>query len=354
MVTSPTNPATILIVDDTPNNLSLLNAALSDEYRVRVATNGKQALDLAGTMPVDLILLDIMMPGMDGFETCRRLKDNPMTRSIPVIFVTARGEVADESRGFACGAVDYINKPVRAPIVKARVKTHLALFDQNRILEERVRQRTEELVESRNEILRRLGSAGEYRDNDTGLHVTRVCHYSRLIALAYGLPETEAELLFNAAALHDVGKIAIPDSILFKNGRLNAEEWQVVKSHCEIGANIIGEHQSELLTTAATVALTHHERWDGTGYPRGLRGTAIPLFGRIVAVADVFDALTSERPYKIPWSVADAVHTIREDSGAQFDPDVVTAFVRIIRQLTEIKETCSDGARSSETFTAMA
>jgi putative two-component system response regulator len=338
--TSP--PACVLIVDDIPHNISLLNAALIDDYVIKVATRGKHAIDICQSMPVDIILLDVMMPEMDGFETCRHLKEDPRTRSIPIIFVTARGEVQDEAMGFACGAVDYITKPIQASIVRARVKTHLALYDQNRALEYLVQERTAELNKSHLEILHRLGSAGEYRDNETGLHIVRVCHYSRILAQAFGLPESEAELLYNAATLHDVGKIGIPDSILFKPGKLDAAEWQIIQSHCEIGFKIIGPQQNNLLKTAAVVALTHHEQWDGSGYPQGLKGSDIPLFGRIVAVADVFDALTCERPYKRAWPVAEAVKEIISCRDRHFDPQVVAAFLRVVPEISTVQQQLAD------------
>lgn len=337
-------PASVLIVDDTPQNISLLNAALMNEYTIKIATSGQQAIDICLSMPIDIILLDVMMPEMDGFETCRRLKNNPLTGSIPVIFVTARGEMKDESMGFDCGAVDYITKPIRAAIVRARVCTHLLLYDQNRVLEQMVQERTAELHQSRLEILHCLGSAGEQRDNETGQHVIRVCHYSHIIALAYGFSESEAELLYNAAALHDVGKIGIPDSILFKPGKLDEDEWKIIRSHSEIGYKIIGSHQNKMLKTAAIVALTHHERWDGTGYPRGTRQTTIPVVGRIVALADVFDALTSVRPYKRAWSVAEAVEEIILCSDTHFDPQVVKAFLGRIPEMTAVQQECVDVA----------
>ena len=338
----PPRQATVLIVDDAPHNISLLNAALMGEYTVKAATSGKQALDICCSSPVDIILLDVMMPEMDGFTTCRRLKELPQTRAIPVIFVTARNEMKDESMGFACGAVDYVIKPIPASILRARVKTHLALYDQNRALEKLVQERTSELNTTRLEILHRLGSAGECRDNETGLHVVRVCHYSRLIAEAYGLPENEVELLFNAAALHDVGKIGIPDSILFKPGKLDQDEWTIIRSHCEIGHKIIGPHQNSLLKSAALVAISHHEHWDGTGYPHGLKGDDIPLFGRMVAVADVFDALTSERPYKKAWSVAEAVTEITSCRGKKFDPRIIDVFLSKLTELTAIQQQLAD------------
>jgi putative two-component system response regulator len=338
----PSPPARVLIVDDTPQNISLINAALMDDYSIVIATSGKQAIEICLAMTIDIILLDVMMPDMDGFETCQRLKENPLTRDIPVIFVTASGEVEDESMGFDCGAVDYITKPIRMPIVRSRVKTHLVLYDQNRALELLVQERTAELNESRLEILHRLGSAGEYRDNETGQHVSRVCHYSRLIAQATGLPESEANLLYNAAALHDTGKIGIPDTILFKPGKLDEEEWKIIKTHCEIGHKIIGAHTDIMLKTAASIALTHHERWDGSGYPQGLKRHDIPLFGRIVGIADVFDALTAERPYKQAWPVAEAVNEIMRCRELHFDPQIVDSFLHVIPEMTEVQYQFAD------------
>jgi len=341
-MTAQATPATILIVDDIPQNISLLNAALLDDYIIKAATGGAKGIEICLSMPIDLILLDVMMPGMDGFETCRRLKEHPQTSAIPIIFVTAKGEVKDESTGFAIGAVDYINKPISAAIVRARVKTHLALYNQNRTLEKLVHERTAELNKTRLEILHRLGSAGEYRDNETGQHVGRVCHYSRIIAQALALSESEAELIYNAAALHDTGKIGIPDSILFKPGKLDEDEWKVMRTHCEIGEKIIGSGQNRLLKAAATVALTHHERWDGSGYPSGLKGGDIPLYGQIVSIVDMFDALTSQRPYKIPWPVADAVAEINRCRGGHFDPEIVDAFMAKILELTAIQMHLAD------------
>lgn len=333
---------TVLIVDDVPDNISLLNAALVHEYNVKVATGGKRAIEIAAASPVDIILLDVMMPEMDGFETCRRLKENPVTRRIPVLFITALHEVSDEARGFSCGAVDYITKPISVPIVQARVRTHLALFDQNRALEDKVRERTAEVTETRLEIIRHLGRAAEYRDNETGRHVIRMSHYAYLIALAHGLPVDEAELILNSAPMHDVGKIGIPDNILLKPGKLDKDEMEAIKNHCDIGHKIISPHESILLKTAAIIALTHHEKWDGTGYPAGLSGYDIPLVGRIAAIADVFDALTSKRPYKQAWLVDNAHEEILKESGLHFDPDLVLAFTRCLQEILLVKEQFAD------------
>jgi len=320
--------ATLLVVDDTPMNIDLLQEALSPLYRVKVATSGRRALEIAsqGDGP-DLILLDVMMPGMDGYEVIRRLKENPLTRRIPVLFITAKEGADEEARGFDLGCVDFITKPISAVKVRARVKAHLALLDQSRALEAEVRERTEELRESRLEIIQRLGRAAEYRDNETGMHVIRMSRFSQIIALELGLPEAEAEVLLQASPMHDVGKIGIPDRVLLKPGKLDAGEWAIMRTHPAIGHGIIGAHHSPLLKMAAMVALTHHEKWDGSGYPRGLAGEAIPLESRIVAVADVFDALTSVRPYKPAWPVEEAVAQVQKDSGSHFEPRIVTAFL---------------------------
>ncbi len=330
---------TILVVDDAPENIAVLKGILSHDYKVKVALNGAKALKVAFMdIPPDLILLDIMMPEMDGYEVCRRLKADPRTKKIPVIFVTAMGETKDETLGFELGAVDYITKPVSPPIVRARVHSQLALYDQKRDLEEMVQQRTAELNDTRFEIIRRLGRAAEFKDNETGMHVIRMSHYSRILAKAIDMDDTEADLLLNAAPMHDIGKIGIPDSVLLKPGKLDADEWALMKQHPEFGANIIGKHESELLKMARVVALTHHEKWNGQGYPKGLAGEGIPLVGRIVAIADVFDALTTERPYKKAWSVDRAVEIIKEESGQHFDPALFQVFLQSLPEILKIKE----------------
>ncbi len=327
----------ILVVDDTPLNLKVLEGILSESYRVRLAASGAEALETAAESPPELVLLDVSMPGIDGFEVCRRLKAAPRTRAVPVIFVTALGEVEDERRGFEAGGLDYIVKPVRAPLVLARVRTHLALADQNRELERKVEERTAELNATRLEIIRRLGRAAEYKDNETGLHVLRMSFYSRAIALAAGCCAELADTLLQAAPMHDIGKIGVPDRILLKPGKLDDEEWKLMRRHPQIGAGIIGRHASPLLEMARLVALTHHEKWDGSGYPRALRGEDIPLVGRIVAIADVFDALTTERPYKKAWPVEEALALVRRERGAHFDPALVDAFLGVLPEILEIR-----------------
>jgi putative two-component system response regulator len=317
-------PARILAVDDEPSNLQLLRQILQDQYGMLYAKDGQRALELAQQEHPDLILLDVMMPGMTGYEVCRQLKANPATAAVPVIFVTALAETSDELSGFEAGAVDYIMKPVSAPIVKARVRTHLSLV------------RTDELLESRLQIVQRLGLAAEYKDNETGLHVIRMSHFARLLGLAAGMNEAEAEDLLHAAPLHDVGKIGIPDRILQKPGTLDVEERRIMQSHVEIGARIIGEHQRGVLKLANRIALGHHEKWDGSGYPAGLAGEAIPFEARIVAIADVFDALTSERPYKKAWPVEKALDYLRDNRGRHFDPALVDLFLTLMDPVREI------------------
>lgn len=331
--------ATVLIVDDTPENIDILVGILSDDYKIKVAIDGPRALALVAKSRPDLILLDVMMPGMNGYEVCKLLKQDPLTSHIPVIFVTALSEVADETQGFALGAVDYITKPVSAAVVKARVKTHLALYDQKRFLEQQVKIRTQELEATRFEIIRRLGRAAEYKDNETGLHVVRMSHYARLLAIKLGLPDTFCDLIFNAAPMHDIGKIGTPDAVLKKPGKLNAEEWAIMQQHAVIGAEIIGEHDDPLLTMARRIALTHHEKWDGAGYPYGLVGEDIPLEGRIVAIADVFDALTSQRPYKPAWTIEATMKLLESEAGKHFDPKLVAEFKQILPQVVEIRDT---------------
>jgi len=335
--------STILVVDDVPENIDILAGLLSEEYRVTFATNGSDALAAALMQPQPgLVMLDVMMPGMDGYEVCRRLKADLRTREIPVVFLTAQSDASDEEFGLSLGAVDYLHKPCHPAIVRQRVRIHLELHSQNLALEQRVRERTQELEETRVEIVRRLGRAGEYRDNETGFHVARMSEYCCCLAFAAGIGPQEAELLQLAAPMHDIGKIGIPDRILLKPGRLDDDERQIMQGHAVIGAKIIGDHSSGLLALARNVALTHHERWDGAGYPNGLAGEDIPIEGRIAAICDVFDALTSVRPYKPAWSFDEAMEHILAESGKAFDPSLVTVFRKVAPQFAEINARYND------------
>jgi len=337
--TDTISPATLLLVDDTPTNLDVLREILGPHYRLKLANGGERALQIANADPKpDLILLDISMPGMDGYEVCRRLKANPATKPIPVIFCTALHDIEDEAEGFRAGGVDYLIKPVTEPLVLARVATHVDLYRHRQQLDALVQERTRELEETRLQIIRRLGRAAEYKDDETGTHVIRMSHYARLLALAAGCSAEESERLFQAAPMHDIGKIGIPDAILQKPGKLSDEEFAVMRKHPNIGARIIGSHEHPLLKTARLVALSHHEKWDGSGYPYGLEGEQIPLAGRIVAIADVFDALTSERPYKDAWPVEQACHYLRGEAGRHFDPRLVELFIGQLPEIERIRE----------------
>lgn len=326
MMDHKTQQTKILIVDDEPLNLKVLKQVLQDNYRLSFAKNGMDALELVKKEKPSLILLDVMMPGMTGFEVCRKLKNDPETNTIPVIFVTALAEEADEAEGFAAGGVDYINKPISPALVRARIKTHLSLVH------------IDELKRTHLELIQRLGRAAEYKDNETGMHVIRMSHTSGRIALQMGFDANVAEQLVHAAPMHDIGKIGIPDHVLLKPGKLDEEELNTMRTHPQIGAQILDNSTSPLIKLAHTVALYHHEKWDGSGYPFGLKGEDIPIEARIVAVADVFDALLSKRPYKEAWPVEKAVAEIKSQTNRHFDPAVVEAMMACLPDLIAINE----------------
>ncbi len=328
----------ILVVDDTPQNIDVLKAILSDAYSVRAATTGALAMRIVQQRPPDLILLDVMMPEMDGYEVCRQLRSDPSTSDIPVIFVTAKADAEDEQTGFDAGAVDYISKPVNPALVRARVRNHLTLADQKRACQRTVLERTRELEQVQKAAIFMLGDAGHYNDNDTGTHIWRMAAYCAALARATQWSVEQAQLLELAAPMHDTGKIGIPDSILKAPRKLTENEWEIMKTHTLIGHKILSRSQTELFQTAATIALSHHERWDGSGYPHGRRGTQIAESARIVAIADVFDALTMERPYKTPWTIDDALGYLVEHAGTQFDPHLVERFIAIRQEILAIKE----------------
>ncbi|NQZ08141.1 MAG: response regulator [Algicola sp.] len=327
----------ILIVDDEPNNLQLLRQILKSKYNISLATSGLQAIELAEKFEPDLILLDVMMPELDGYETCIRLKCNVITAKIPVVFVTAKTEIEDEKRGFDVGAVDYITKPVSAPIVHARVATQLALYDQQRLFEIQLEQRTSELAASQNAAIHMLGEAGHYNDEDTGVHIWRMAAYAAAIARQAGWHVVKAKQLQFASPMHDTGKIGIPDAILKKPGKFEPHEWVTMKTHAQIGYDILSKSDAPLFKLASEVALYHHEKWDGSGYPKGLKGEKIPQSARIVAIADVFDALTMVRPYKDAWPVEDAVAEIKKGRGQHFDPELVDCFMDCLDNILAIK-----------------
>lgn len=321
-----TEKQSLLLVDDEPTNLRVLRTVLQEQYRLLFAKSGEEALQLVQKEQPDLILLDVMMPGLTGFDVCARLKANPATSAIPVIFVTALKDEMDETKGFEVGAVDYITKPISPAVVRARVKTHLSLVQ------------AQELKQTRLQVIQRLGRAAEYKDNETGLHVMRMSHYAQVLALAYGFSEQKAEDLLHAAPMHDIGKIGIADNILLKPGKLTAEEYKEMQKHPLIGAEIIGDCESDLLKMAKSVALYHHEKWDGTGYPYGLSAEQIPVEARIVALSDVFDALTCARPYKQAWSIEETLQHIRQQKGLHFEPRLVDLLDENLQQILEIKQ----------------
>jgi putative two-component system response regulator len=355
---------TILIVDDAPENLALISSILRGSYRTKAATEGETALQLSSREPPpDLILLDVMMPGMDGYEVCRRLKQDPKTMDIPVIFITARSDLDDEQRGFDLGAVDYITKPISPPILAARVRTHLRLKgmrdflrDKSEFLEQEVQQRTRQINAIQDAMMVALGSLAETRDNETGAHIRRTQHYMKALAQRMrtlpgfsGALTTELiGLLYKSAPLHDIGKVGIPDRILLKPDKLTTEEFQVMKTHTTLGRDAILSAERFLdspttfLQMAREIAWTHHERWDGTGYPQGLKGVEIPLSGRLMAVIDVYDALLSKRVYKPAVSHESALALIKAGAGTHFDARVVEGFLGISDQLPAISLRFSD------------
>ena len=340
----------VLIVDDQPENLSVLGGLLESDYLVRIASSGRRALKAAASSPrPDLILLDVMMPDLDGHEVLRRLRADSATRDIPVIFVTAMDEAHDEELGFELGAVDYIAKPIKPAVVLARVRTQIqlkqaltSLRNLNAGLEAEVRRRMRDNRIVEDVAMRALASLAETRDNETGNHLRRTQGYVELLAHALaGQADYQALLsmetidtLVKAAPLHDIGKVGIPDHILNKPGPLDAGEWQIMKQHTVIGAKsiehaMIGEADHSplaFLHVAMEIAQSHHEKWDGSGYPDGLQGEVIPLSARVMALADVFDALISRRVYKSALSHEEARHIILEGRGRHFDPVLVDIF----------------------------
>lgn len=351
LATDTVEKPTILVVDDTADNLALMMELLKDDYKVKLANSGERALKIASAgHPIDLILLDIMMPGLDGYEVCRRLKASVATRNIPVVFLTAKSEIEDERRGLEIGAVDYLTKPISPPIVMARIKIHLSLKaqsdflrDKSDFLEAEVSRRTREVMAIQDVTILAMTSLAETRDSDTGNHIRRTQFYVKALAqylsalprFASQLTEHMIQMLFKSAPLHDIGKVGIPDRILLKPGRFEPREFEIMKTHTTLGHDAIAHAEKQLgmnvefLSVAKEIALSHQEKWDGSGYPQGLCGDAIALSARIMAVADVYDALISRRVYKEGMAHDKAVVIIVEGKGAHFDPDIVDAFVAL-------------------------
>ena len=346
----------ILAVDDSPENIEIIKQSLTPEYQVKAAVRGELALEIARQQRVDLILLDIRMPGMDGYEVCQRLKEDPDTAQIPIIFLTGQDTMSDEALGLQMGAVDFIIKPINPPILKARLQTHLALNSarkklekHNNYLEELVEEKVAEIADSRMALIYALARLAESRDEETGEHLIRTQKYCWLLVnklkekggYCQEINDSYCKNISIATPLHDIGKVGIPDSILLKPGKLSAEEFERVKNHTLIGYDIIEEIQqmyadNTLLQVGANIVLYHHEKWNGSGYPEGLSGQDIPLEARIMAIADVYDALRSERPYKDAFSPAKSSKIIQEDRGSHFDPLLVDCFLELESEFAKI------------------
>ncbi|MNX83149.1 Cyclic di-GMP phosphodiesterase response regulator RpfG [compost metagenome] len=358
------SPPTLLVVDDTPDNLMLMTDLLKDRYRVKAANSGEKALRvLQGDALPDLILLDVMMPGLSGHEVAQQLKRDPRTRDIPIIFLTAMAATEDEIHGLELGAVDYITKPIRPALVLARVDTQLKLKaaqdflrDHNDYLEREVERRTREVIAIQDVAIQAMASLAETRDNETGNHIRRTQHYIKVLAehlrdhprFSHFLTEDTIALLFKSAPLHDIGKIGIPDHILLKPGRYTEEEFEIMKTHTTLGRDAIQHAEDQLgiraefLSLAKEIAYSHQEKWDGSGYPQGLAGDDIPVSARLMAVADVYDALISRRVYKAGMPHAQAVEIIRQGRGTHFDPDICDAFLVCVEQFQTIAERFAD------------
>lgn len=340
--------ARILVVEDSEINIDIIVEALKDLYEISIATNGQEALEAVEQETPDLILLDVLMPGMNGYEVCQRLKAKSATADIPVIFLTAMKDITDKTKAFEMGAIDYLTKPFETLELKARVKNHLELIfarkllaDQNQVLEEMVKARTEQLYKTQSATIYSLAALAETRDSETGDHIKRTQHYIKALALAlrdFGwyrdiLIDEYINMLYDSAPLHDIGKVGVPDHILLKPGKLTAVEFEQMKLHAWYGMKTLESAEKELgstsfLTLAKEIAYTHHEKWDGTGYPNQLAGETIPLSGRLMALVDVYDALISERPYKRAYPHSKAREIILEGSGKHFDQRIVEAFIK--------------------------
>ena len=345
------NDARILIVDDKPANVALLEAILKGEgyTNVQSVTDSRLVEDLHDKWQFDIILLDIRMPHMSGFDVMAQLQEKIEDDYLPILVLTAQSDVETKIKALQNGARDFVTKPFERVEVTHRIKNMLEvrlMYNkrgwEKEIVEAQVRERTQQLAETQLEFIHQLGRAGEYRDNETGMHVLRMSKGCQALALAMGHTMEFGELILQASPMHDVGKIGVPDRILLKPGKLEAEEWEIMKTHVEIGAEILSNHPAEIIQLARSIAMTHHEKWDGSGYPNALKGEDIPIHGRIAAICDVFDALTSERPYKKAWSIDDATAFINEQSGSHFDPALVSKFLEILPKILAIREAHAD------------
>lgn len=348
-------PAIVLVVDDEEHNVKLLETLLHAEgYATIAARNGREALALAAVEKPDLILLDVMMPDMDGFETVARLKADSGTQQVPVIMVTALDDRASKLRALEAGAEEFLSKPIDHADLRIRVRNLLRLKEygdflanHNRLLEEQVTERTAQLEEAYRDTVFTLVRAAEHKDEETGHHVRRISHYCRVLAEALNLPAAMHDVIYNASPMHDIGKIGIPDHVLLKPGSFTPEEWGIMRTHCTLGASILASGTSPYTRMGAEIALNHHERWDGSGYPNGLRGEEIPLAARIMQICDVYDALRSRRPYKPPFEHARAFEIIIGGDGrtqpGHFDPAVLACFAAQADSFAAIYDRHMDG-----------
>lgn len=327
----------ILIIDDTPEYIEMLGEILN-EYEIYAAKEGKKGIELALKIEPDLILLDINMPQINGYEVCRRLKMNKNLKNIPVIFLTANEGCNFEEIGFEVGAVDYISKPFNTAILKARVSTHINLYKLQTNLQQEVLRNIQEIKILNHEMMYLAASIAEMKSQETGKHLKRVSEISYLLAQTLGFPEKEAQELKMAAILHDIGKVAIPDQILNKPEKLDKQEWELMKKHSEYGFDMLKNSELKLMQKAALVALEHHERWDGLGYPKGLKEEEISLVGRIVAVADVFDSLLDKRAYKEPWKPEDVQIYFEQMKKKQFDPQITEVLLENFEMFLDVRK----------------
>ena len=339
--------ATIMAVDDEPANLKLLDKLLRGQgyFNIELVGDPRDVMKRYAQKRPDLILLDINMPHLDGYQVMAQVKELADPLAPPIVILTAQHGRDGLLRALSSGARDFVPKPFDRTELLMRVRNlldaHLAhrmLHDRKELLEDMVQARTEALNLTRLQVVQRLGRAAEYRDNETGLHIIRMSKYSALLSRSLGWSAADCDLMLHASPMHDVGKIGIPDGILLKKGSLSGPEWEIMKTHAVIGGDILDDANSDLLNLAREIALTHHEKWDGSGYPMGLSGAAIPMSGRVVAVADVFDALTSQRPYKEAWTIDACVDHIRRHSGAHFDPELVRHFEQLLPDFLAIRE----------------
>lgn len=341
----------ILAVDDDPTNLKLISSMLTKrDYDCLCEKSGQDALEAIQLFRPDLMLVDVMMPEMDGFQLTRHIKANNFTKHIPIILITSLSDRESRFQGLEAGAEEFVSKPIDQMELLMRIRNLLRLKEisdelakHKMSLETKIEVRTEELYDTRLEIVRSLSQAAEFRDNETSKHVIRMSQISYLLAQQAGFSEEQCDLILNAAPMHDIGKGGIPDNILLKAGKLTESEWEVMKTHTKIGFRILNtENPSHLMNMAKSIALCHHEKWDGSGYPRGLKGESIPAEARVVALADVFDALISKRPFREAWTKDEAVAEIDKQKGKHFQPSLVDAFFDILPQVDEILEEFSD------------